>query len=162
MQNIKKIMAAICFSDYCQGTFDLAALLAGKFDAHLVVVNVINVRDVEDVSAIESMGYNVHAAQYIEGIEEERVVELEKMIEASGFPSDKVKAVFKVGHPYEELMNVIGEEDVDMVVMGTKGRSNVAHVLVGSVAEKLFRHSPVPVVSNREKLLAKPKLQNKK
>lgn len=151
MNNIKKIMAAICFSPYCEGTFTLAVDLAGKFDAKLIVANVINIREVEAVSFVESMGYNVRSVQYIEEIERERIKTLEKMVDDSGFPRDRVKLIFRVGHPFEELMKVIREEDVDCVVVGSKGRTDLEHVLVGSIADKLFRHSPVTVVSHRKK-----------
>lgn len=151
MDDIKKIMAAICFSHYCQGTFELAAELAGKFDAKLILVNVINIKDVEAVSTIENMGYDVHTKNYIETIEEERIKRLEELVDNSHFPRDHAKIVFRVGHPYEELMKVISQEGVDMVVMGTKGRTDLEHVFVGSIAEKIFRHCPVTVVSNRQK-----------
>jgi len=148
---IRKIMAAICFSKYCAGTLELAAMIADKFDAKLVLVNVINVRDVEAVSTIESMGYSVQTKQYIEGVEEERISEFEKMVDRFHFPHDHVKIILRVGHPYEELMKVIHEEEVDMLVMGMKGKTDFDHIHVGSIADKLFRHSPVTVVSNREK-----------
>jgi nucleotide-binding universal stress UspA family protein len=56
-----------------------------------------------------------------------------------------------VGHPFEELLKITKEEKVDMVVMGAKGRSNIEHLLVGSVADKMFRHSPVTVASYRRR-----------
>ena len=73
------------------------------------------------------------------------------MLADSGFPRDKIKVILKVGHPFEELLRITKEEKVDMVVMGAKGRSNIEHMLVGSVAEKMFRHSPVTVASYRKR-----------
>ncbi len=151
MKEIHKVLAAICFSSYCEATFDLAATLADKFNARLLVANVINVRDVEAVSTVEAMGYEVKAENYIDGMETERLDEIHRYIERCGFPEKRVKTIFRVGVPFDELMKIIEEEEVDLVVIGTKGRTNLAHVLVGSVAEKLFRHSPVTIISNRER-----------
>ena len=58
--------------------------------------------------------------------------------------------IFKVGNPVDELLKLIVKEHIDMVVMGVKGRTGLEHVLIGSVADKLFHNSPVPVVSFRD------------
>jgi nucleotide-binding universal stress UspA family protein len=149
MREIKKILVAIAFSKYSQGILDYAAKLAKDLDAQVVVGHVINVRDVQAVSQIEAMGYKVSTDDYVKGVQEERAASLEEMIRASSFPRDRVKAVLEVGHPAEKLMQIIEEEDVDLVVMGAKGLSDLPHVFAGSVAEKMFRHSPVPVLTYR-------------
>ena len=150
MSEIKKILAAIGFSKYSQGILNYAAKLARDLNAELVVANVINVRDVQAVSKIESMGYKVSAEDYVKGVREEREALLETMIKDCSFPSESIKAVFKMGHPAERLMEIIKAEGVDLVVMGSKGRSDLPHALLGSVAVKMFRHSPVPVLSYRD------------
>lgn len=149
MESIERILAAIAFSDYCLTTFELAASLAERYDARLLAANVINVRDVEAVSTIEAMGYTVKSEDYIAGIEQERLEHLKQFVSATGMPEDRLKMIFRVGNPFDELMKIIREERVDLVVMGTKGRTDLPNVRVGSVAAKLFRHSPVTVVSSR-------------
>ncbi len=46
-------------------------------------------------------------------------------------------------------MKIALRENVDLIVMGLKGRSEIEHVLVGSVAEKMFRRSPITIVLYR-------------
>jgi len=151
MSEIKKIMAAIAFTEYSQAKFAYAAKLAVNLDAQLIVASVINIRDVEAISKIETMGYEVDAEHYVKGVEEERMAILDKIVEDSGFPKEKLKIVFKVGHPFDALMKVVKEEEIDLVIIGAKGRSGLEHVLLGSIAEKMVRHSPVPVLTFRSK-----------
>lgn len=52
-----------------------------------------------------------------------------------------------VGSPYEVILDAAS--DADSIVMATHGRTGLAHVLIGSVAEKVVRHAPVPVLTIR-------------
>ena len=72
MSNIKKIMTAIGFSPYAPAILQYATEMAVNLDAMLVIVNVINSRDVEAIGRIESMGYEVDATEYVKGIKEDR------------------------------------------------------------------------------------------
>ena len=150
MSRISNIMVAVAFTPHTQELFNYAAELAENLNARLTAVNVLNIKDVDHVSDIRSMGYNVNEEDYIKGIEEERKNLLQRIVEDSTFPKDRVETVFRVGHPFEELMSVMKENKVDMIVMGTKGHSYLHTLLVGSVAEQMFRHSPVTIVSYRK------------
>ena len=51
------------------------------------------------------------------------------------------------GDVADEILGYIDEEDIDLVVMGTHGRSGVRRMLIGSVAEEVVRHSDCPVLT---------------
>src|ERR1043166_8369603 len=53
------------------------------------------------------------------------------------------------GGPYVEIVRYAKERDVDLIVMGTHGRGFVAHMLMGSVAEKVVRNAPCPMLTVR-------------
>ena len=54
--------------------------------------------------------------------------------------------IFRTGHPAEGILEMTENEPFDLVVMGRKGRSNLANVLFGSTAERVFKHSTKPVL----------------
>lgn len=154
MKQVKKVLVALALSEYSQGIFDFAADFSRCSNAELIVVSVINSRDVESVQTISAMGYEVDGSHYVQSIKDERKHKLDAIIAASGYPAEKVRSLFIVGNPIDELLKLILEEDVDVVVMGPKGRTDLEHILVGSVAEKIFRRSPATIISYREEKVA--------
>ena len=150
MSEIKKVMVALAFSPYSAEEFAYASNLAAALDAELLAANVINERDVSAVSHIAAMGYKLDSETYLKGLTKERQAKLEEMIAAAGYPKDRLSVVFKVGNPVDELLKIIIEENADLVIMGIKGRTDLEYLFVGSVAEKLFQRSPVPIISFRD------------
>jgi nucleotide-binding universal stress UspA family protein len=59
----------------------------------------------------------------------------------------RLEGILRMGVPWEEILKAIAETHADLVVMGTHGRRGISHALIGSVAEKVVRASPVPVLS---------------
>jgi nucleotide-binding universal stress UspA family protein len=57
----------------------------------------------------------------------------------------RFKIVTKTGREQDEILAFAKEENVDVIVMGTHGRTGIEHVFFGSVAEKILRHSPFPL-----------------
>ncbi len=150
MDEIKKILVAIAPSGYTERVFNYAAKLATSLNAELIIANIINSRDIKAVETIVSMGYEVDGDRYLQGVTEERKQIVNDIIKKSSFPPERIRTIFKVGNPINELLNIVEKEDVDMMVMGPKGHTNLEYVILGSVAEKIFRRSPVPILSYRD------------
>ena len=155
MSDIKKIMVPLAFSPYSEGIVQYAVSLAKSLNVEKIVfVNVIDQRDVDAVERITSFGYEVDGDHYVEEIEKERIAKLESMLDKVDFPDDRMKFIITVGKPAEKLLKYAVKEDVDMIVMGVKAKGEILHAFTGSVAEKLFRRSPVTIVSFREEKIA--------
>lgn len=78
--------------------------------------------------------------------------------EATSYVEEKAKeagveaeAVLIEGHPAEEIINFAERSEVDLIVLGSLGKSGIERFLVGSVSEKVVRNSKVPVLVVREK-----------
>lgn len=146
---VKLLVATEC-SEHTPGLVDFALDVTGALHAKLIVISVINARDVKAVASISAMGYEVDGEHYIEGVREERRRFITALLEAAGVPIETARIVIPVGHPIDEILKLAVKESVDMIVMGVKGRTDLARFYVGSVAEKVFRRSPVPVLSYRD------------
>jgi nucleotide-binding universal stress UspA family protein len=59
------------------------------------------------------------------------------------------RSVVKTGVPWREVVGAVEEEQADMIVMGTQGRTGLDRLLIGSVAERVVRHAPCPVLTVR-------------
>ena len=155
MKQIEKIMVPLAFSPFSEGLVAYSLMLAGQLDVQkLLFVSVINVRDLETVERITSFGYEVDEEHYVQKIKEERAKLLEGMTQDSAFPHNRMRLRISVGKPAAKILQIAVEEEVDMIVMGVKAKSEIVHALTGSVAEKLFRRSPVTIVSYRDKHIA--------
>jgi universal stress protein A len=80
---------------------------------------------------------------------EEALVQLRTLVPAT-FPGDW-EAQVTDGNPADAIVRMAEELDVDLIVMATHGRTGVPHIVLGSVAEKVVRHAPCPVLTIRQK-----------
>jgi len=151
MKIITKIMVAVDFSGYSLPSVQYAARLAKDADAELLLVNVYNQRDVDMLKRISIEQPRFSFEKYLEENIVDRKERLAALIQESGCKRFGIKAsvTVRVGVPYVELLKEIKAQKADLLVMGTKGRSNLVDAIIGSCAQKIFRRSPIPVLSIR-------------
>lgn len=150
MKKIEKIMVPIAFSSHTRDLINYAADLAAPFDAELLLVNIINERDIETLERISSYGYKVNEDEYVKEIEAERMQDLDVILSKVEYPPERIQVIFRVGHPADALMKLAVKQNADMIVMGIRDKTDILHTLTGSVADKVFRRSPVTIVSFRD------------
>ena len=146
----KKILAAIGSSQYTQDLLNYAVEIAQSMNAELIIASIINARDIEAVGTIAAMGYEVDSKNYVAELKAERQQELDDILKKVAPAPEKVRTIFKTGNPSDELLKVAVKENVDLIIMGIKGRTDLEYFFVGSVAEKIFRRSPIPILSYRD------------
>ena len=153
IEMINKILIAYDFSACAERAMAMGTAIAKKFDAEILVVNVINSRDID---AIEHAVHRAILAKTAETPEdmvhhykEDRLQELQDALKPYQKNASRLKLKIRVGEPVEEILKLAQEQAVEMIVMGARGHSRLTRLLTGSKAESLFRLSNIPILSVR-------------
>ncbi len=142
---IKNILLPTDFTEGARAALPYAVDLAKAYGAKLYIVHVIY-----DVSA--ATGLHVPHVS-LDAMYEEMQKGAEKEIgkfgaeELSGLRDTETRIL--IGVPYEEILNFAQENGIDLIIMGTHGRSGLDRVIFGSTAEKVVRNASCPVLTVR-------------
>lgn len=154
----KKILAPVDFSDHANRALASAAELAVHFGARLYALHVVapvplmEPVDAGDFGLGAPMG--PAAGMDIGAYQEQLMVgsrsALEKIVKDAVPAGVEVEVIVEVGDAASVIGEVAGREAIDCIVMATHGLTGLSHLLMGSVAEKVVRHAPVPVLIVRQ------------
>lgn len=137
----EKILVATDFGDASAQAVEQAIELCKTFGAELVLVHVY------EIPALSYSVFPYPAVDLLSTMEATARQQLERTLAEvqSRFPN--VTSSLRRGVAWREIVAAVAENKADLVVIGTHGRRGFEHALLGSVAEKVVRHSPVRVLT---------------
>lgn len=144
MIQIKKVLFPTDLSDAAAEAQLYACALAEQFGAELHVLSVI--QDMNLISPDPNMPWVVPASS-LEEVRKSLETALGQVPDPLWAAGKTVHRVIRSGVPFLEIIRYAKEQDIDVIVVGTHGRTGLTHVLLGSVAEKVVRKSPCPVLT---------------
>ncbi len=146
MIKMKTILHPTDFSEPSKHAMKYAISMSDEFSAKLVILHVI-----EEISSALyfDMLQTPPLAQLMADIEKQANKALQELLPADVRARLKVEYLIRKGAPFLEIIRCAQEIEADLIVCGTHGRSGIKHALFGSVAEKVVRKAPCPVLSVR-------------
>jgi universal stress protein A len=139
MISIQGVMVPVDFSKESILAAKFAVSLAEEYKTKLYVLHVQEPLPPSLRSHIAD--FEVFQGNLLEQIKED----LGKVIPAAVKKRVSVEEVLEIGHPQHVIVDRAKELGVDVIVIATQGRTGLAHILLGSVAERVIRHAPCPV-----------------
>ncbi|MEZ5384287.1 MAG: universal stress protein [Prosthecobacter sp.] len=140
-QQWKKIIVPTDFSSCAETAVHAAAGLKQASGAEVLLLH---------VTEPAHTGLRVQTRDLHEEMRKEAEAKLSRIASEAFGDDANVRLMVKQGHPAETICKTALEEEADAIIIPTHGHSGLAHMLLGSVAEKVVRHAKCSVLVVRE------------
>lgn len=143
MVNLKKILFPTDFSEYSAVAQDYCISIAKKFDAQIYILHVIEIF-LPDPDYLSIYG---DIDKLYKEFEAEAKKYMTQLVNDKQFASLKLQSHITIGKPFLEIIKYAKETNIDLIVMGSHGKSGLNHILFGSTADKVVTKAPCPVLT---------------
>lgn len=150
---MKKILVPTDFSKISISALEVAVEIAKKSNAEITLLHVVEEagQDSYAISGEWRTEENWNDKLFTLKLIEKSKTQLEKLVLDPMFSAVKVNGELRLGNAFHGMRTIITEHKVDLVVMGTRGRSGLAEVVIGTNTERVVRHAKCPVLSVNKK-----------
>ncbi len=142
----KKILCPVDFSEFTDEILEYALDIAKKYGAELHLIHIIP--NLNYFTPYESFFTPENLIVVEKNMETEVNKDFDDLMKKINVPAVKI---IKNGAAFVEIINYARSESMDLIIIGTHGRSGLEHILIGSVAERVIRKAPCPVLTVRPK-----------
>jgi nucleotide-binding universal stress UspA family protein len=144
--SLHRILVPTDFSEHSRNALRYAAAFADKFGAEIHLLHVFQDLAIFQPDAVTAGPPAMPPHEEMLAAARAALARSIQECPVKGLP---IHSDVREGSAYEEIVVFAREKDVDLIIMGTHGRGWLAHVLMGSVAEKVVRKAPCPVLTVR-------------
>ena len=149
---MKTILVPTDFSKEAQNAAEVASGIARKSGATLILLNVIEEGSGGSFAVTGEVAHATGEDKLFTMMLIKRTQkQMAKLVEDKMFQGVKVKPELRMGSPFHGMRTIITEHKVDLVVMGTSGKSDITEMIIGSNTEKVVRHAKCPVLTIQKK-----------
>lgn len=152
MIQLRRILLPTDFSEHSRAAVDYACGLAERFGSELHLLHVVRDLALEVPEFAMGLSFPTHSEEWplrLRKLELAALEQLSGVLDPAWQQGRKIVRAVKSGVAYVEIVRYAREHEIDLIIMGTHGRSGLAHILLGSVAERVVRKAPCPVLTVR-------------
>jgi nucleotide-binding universal stress UspA family protein len=142
MEYFKKILFPVDLSEVSPKLVPYVKEMAATFGAEVHLLFVARILQHFTSIYVPHPSVNKFESEVVEGAEKK----LQEFVDEQ-FESDSCTARVVLGDPAEEILNYAQAEGIDLIIIGTHGRKGLERIIFGSVAERVLKKSPVPVLT---------------
>jgi nucleotide-binding universal stress UspA family protein len=147
MVKLNSILVPIDFSDISLKAAQYGAEMARALGGRLFIFHVINQRIIDLTQELSLKGfYDQEFKEVLNSMVQERKNDMSAFLSDSWLEGIDVEFDIRKGKPADEIINFAREKHIDLIVVGTVGKSTLQVALTGSVARNLVNHAPCPVI----------------
>jgi universal stress protein A len=143
---LKRILVPTDFSESSERALKYAVRLGRPYKAEIVVLHVFHLKEYLGLLSQREDIDSATANQVLEASKNGATEKLEDLVRRVDGKEVVVLPVLLIGVPFEEIVRYAGEQEADLIVMPTHGRTGLAHFLLGSTTERVISHSDCPVL----------------
>jgi universal stress protein A len=140
--DIRRILIPFDFSVYSEKAFTWALAMAEKWRSRLLVLHVVPTPSYPPML----MGTYFNVAEFEASLRVDAEARAKEFVGKTQSRAVQVDTQVVTGEPFGDICRIAEQEQVDLIIMGSHGRTGLGHVLLGSVAERVVRHAPCPVL----------------
>lgn len=146
----KTILVPVDFSWASKSALREAIVLGKEFSSKLVLLHVI--KDLPITSDYVSL--YTSASSVFDKMKDKALLDIKKWAALAKASGVRTEVITRLGEPFLEIIKIAKAKRVQLIVMGTHGRTGLEHVLIGSVAERVVRKAPCPVLTVKGRRVA--------
>lgn len=140
--NIRTILVPVDFSEFSQRAFTWALALAEKWEARVIVLHVVSIPAYPPMIT----GTYFNPVEFETALQKDGEERIQEFVSQAANTTVTIETRVVLGLPFSDICQLAEQNHVDVIVMGSHGRTGIGHILLGSVAERVVRHALCPVL----------------
>jgi nucleotide-binding universal stress UspA family protein len=146
MIRIQRVLVPVDFSEYTEKVIRYGAEISRDRSSKLYFLHVIDQRIIDAAQELNITAYSGDFVKTVNKLVQDREDLLHRQVPQDWIAGIEAEFLIRRGRPADEIIAAAKEQEIDLIILGSRGKSALSSLLVGSVARNVVNHAPCPVL----------------